>query len=128
MAGGEPENVYVVGDQIYRSNDGGSESWEVANVGLRRDGAVPVAVAPSDPDILYTFYPLLGVLRSTDQGRTWHSATGDLDQQGAAGSLVVHPRDPSTVYIVLTGNLYRTVDGGETWDRLAGGGEGRTAP
>jgi photosystem II stability/assembly factor-like uncharacterized protein len=94
-----------------------------------------VAVAPSDPDVVYVGTGEEnprnsvsygdGVHRSTDGGRTWeHRGLADSFQIGA---IVVHPQDPDVVYVGALGRLYgpnqerglfKSVDGGASWQRI----------
>ncbi len=94
-----------------------------------------IAVAPSDPSVVWvgTGEPANrqssswgnGVYVSTDGGTTW-SHRG-LEDTHHIGRVLVHPTDPRTVYVAALGHLwgpneergvYRTRDGGETWDRV----------
>ncbi len=63
-----------------------------------------------------------GVYKSTDAGKTWQHV--GLDATHHIARIVVHPRDPNTVYVAATGDLwgpskergiYKTSDGGKTW-------------
>jgi photosystem II stability/assembly factor-like uncharacterized protein len=94
-----------------------------------------VAVAPSDPSILYVGSgeglqrPDLstgdGVYKSTDGGATWrHLGLRDGQQIPA---IVVDPRDPRRVWAAVLGHPYgpnhergvfRSNDGGETWQNV----------
>ncbi|HXV60990.1 MAG TPA: hypothetical protein VEK15_09880, partial [Vicinamibacteria bacterium] len=94
-----------------------------------------VAVAPSDPDILWvgtgepnnrqssTFGR--GVYRSLDGGATFSSM--GLSDTHHIGKVLVHPTDPSRVYVAALGALwsqseergvYRTTNGGGSWERV----------
>lgn len=96
-----------------------------------------IAIAPSDPDILYvgtgeanggggsSTYDGLGVYKSTDAGSTW--AYSGLDEIGNTGRIVINPKDPKKVFVAAMGNLYgktpnrgiyRTTDGGITWEKV----------
>jgi photosystem II stability/assembly factor-like uncharacterized protein len=66
-----------------------------------------------------------GVYRSTDAGLTW-SHLG-LEATHHIGRIVVHPDDPDVAYVAAAGHLwganpergvYRTTDGGRTWDHV----------
>lgn len=64
-----------------------------------------------------------GVYKSTDGGSTW--AHMGLEATRHIGRMLIHPRDPETVYVAAVGDLwaanpergvYRTQDGGVTWE------------
>jgi photosystem II stability/assembly factor-like uncharacterized protein len=91
-----------------------------------------IAIAPSDRNIVYvgTGEPNnrqsssfgAGVFKSTDGGRNF-SYVGLKDTQTIA-KVVIHPKDPNTVYVAAAGHLfgpnpergiYKTTDGGKNW-------------
>jgi len=91
-----------------------------------------LAVAPSDPNILYvgTGEPNNrqsssfgdGVYKSTDAGKTF-TYVGLRETQSIA-RIVVHPTNPNIAYVAAIGHLfgpnkerglYKTIDGGKTW-------------
>src|SRR5882724_4530698 len=91
-----------------------------------------IAIAPSDPSILYvgTGEPNNrqssswgdGVYKSMDGGNTWQHL--GLKETRHIGRVVVHPTDPNIVYVAAMGDLwapnkergvYRSMDGGATW-------------
>ncbi len=109
------------------------QNEEVSSIGS-------LAVAPSDPSVVWvgTGEPANrqssswgnGVYVSTDGGTTW--AHKGLEDTHHIGRVLVHPTDPGTVYVAALGHLwgpneergvYRTRDGGETWDRVLHGDE-----
>jgi photosystem II stability/assembly factor-like uncharacterized protein len=66
-----------------------------------------------------------GVYRSTDGGDTWRNM--GLRDSKHIGRIVLHPGDSDIVYVAAMGHLwgpnderglYRSTDGGETWDRI----------
>ncbi len=101
------------------------DDQEVSSIG-------DVAVAPSDPSIVYvgTGEPNNrqssswgnGVYRSLDAGKTWiHLGLADTHH---IGRVVVHPTNPDVAYVAALGHLwgpnkerglFRTTDGGKTW-------------
>jgi photosystem II stability/assembly factor-like uncharacterized protein len=91
-----------------------------------------IAVAPSDPNVLYvgTGEPNnrqsssfgAGVYKSSDAGKTWTNV--GLKETQSIARIVVHPKDPNIVYVAAVGHLfgpnperglYKSVDGGKTW-------------
>lgn len=93
-----------------------------------------IAVAPSDASIVWVGTGEAnprnsvsygdGVYKSTDGGKTWKNM--GLKKSYQIGGLVVHPKDPNTVYVGVLGRLYgpsedrgiyKTTDGGQTWQK-----------
>lgn len=75
--------------------------------------------------------PDIGVLRSDDYGHTWRSIAKGLPSDFGF-PIVVHPHDPDTVYVVpldpgtrscpgATPAVWRSENGGESWQKLAKG-------
>jgi photosystem II stability/assembly factor-like uncharacterized protein len=92
-----------------------------------------VAIAPSDPkqvwvgtgeeDSRNSISAGGGIFKSTDAGETWKRM--GLEETQVIGRIVVHPENPDIVYVAALGHiwdsnpergLYRTEDGGETWE------------
>jgi photosystem II stability/assembly factor-like uncharacterized protein len=105
-----------------------SDSVDVAAVGA-------VAAAPSNAQIVWmgtgandlarSSYSGNGVYKSTDAGKTWQSM--GLSDSHHIARIVIHPKNPDIVYIAAMGHLYsrneergvfRTTDGGKTWQRV----------
>lgn len=132
----------------YLSEDGGA-SFAAANSGVGA-GFVPdpypefgqcvhkIARHPAAPGRLYmqnhggwADRPGIGVLRSDDHGRTWHSIAAGLPSDFGF-PILVHPHDPDTVYVVplepatrtcpaAAPAVWRSENGGKSWKRLAKG-------
>jgi photosystem II stability/assembly factor-like uncharacterized protein len=69
-----------------------------------------------------------GVYKSTDGGKSF-SRMG-LEKTQAIGRIITHPSDPNIVYVAAVGplwgytgdrGLFKTIDGGKTWQKLANG-------
>ncbi len=79
------------------------------------------AFAPSRPGTVYAGILFGGgIRRSTDGGKTWLPANGNLDVDlTEVSQLTVDPRQPDTVYASIAGRgLFKTLDGGQTWAPL----------
>ena len=66
-----------------------------------------------------------GVYKSTDAGNTWRHM--GLEGTKHVGRILIHPRNPDVVYVAAVGDLwgpneergvFRTKDGGETWEKV----------
>jgi photosystem II stability/assembly factor-like uncharacterized protein len=94
-----------------------------------------LTVAPSDPNIVWvgTGEPFIrsnisvgwGIFRSTDAGKHWTKM--GLENTGRIARIIVHPTNPDIVYVASLGHaygpqpergIYRTMDGGKTWERV----------
>jgi photosystem II stability/assembly factor-like uncharacterized protein len=137
-AGGPSQpNVFYVGQVnggVWKSDDYG-RTWNPIfdNESTQSIGAI--AVAPSDPNIVYVssgeglHRPDLsvgnGIYKSTDAGKTWtHLGLADSQQIPA---LAVDPRDPKKVFAAVLGHpygpspergIYRSTDGGQSWQKV----------
>jgi photosystem II stability/assembly factor-like uncharacterized protein len=133
---GDPFTYYAgaASGGVWKTVDGGIhwmpifDAEPVSSIGA-------LAVAPSDPNVVWagTGEPFIrshvsvgwGVYRSTDAGKTWKKM--GLDSTGRIARIVVHPTNPDIVYVAAEGHLYaplqqigiyRTTDGGATWERV----------
>ncbi|MCF7973723.1 MAG: hypothetical protein K9N55_07900, partial [Phycisphaerae bacterium] len=125
---------------------GSGNLWKTTNHGLTWRpifenqsalGIGDIALAPSDPNIIWLgsgeslrkprnfTMPGTGVFRSNDGGQTWRN-TG-LPDSYHIGEIAVHPNNPDIVFVAVQGHfwsanknrgLYRTIDGGQTWERV----------
>jgi len=83
-----------------------------------------VAIAPSDPSIVYAGTPASGLWKSTNGGNGWASLYTDLPSMGISG-IAVHPTAPDTVYIAtgdgdggdtFSAGVLKSYDGGQSWN------------
>lgn len=132
------------GDGLYKSKDAG-KTW--ANMGLEETHHIGrIIIHPTNPDIvyvaalghLYTENPERGVFKTIDGGKTWTKSLDIVERGRAIGcvDLVMDPAHPDTLYASAYDRLrkpwtyevggpgsgvYKTVDAGKTWTKLAGG-------
>ncbi len=83
-----------------------------------------VAIAPSDPSIVYAGTPAAGLWKSTNGGNGWSPLYTDLPSMGISG-IAVHPISPDTVYIATgdgdggdtySAGVLKSSDGGLSWN------------
>jgi hypothetical protein len=100
------------------------------------------AVAPSNPDIMYTGtifdptkfeeYSMMGavIFSSRDGGKTWSEASNGfpIKTPTSLNAFVIHPTDPDIVYAMTSSyesnigiGIYKTIDGGESWKAINNG-------
>jgi photosystem II stability/assembly factor-like uncharacterized protein len=131
-----PDEFYFghVNGGVWKTKDAG-RTWvpifddqPVASIGA-------LAVATSAPDVIYvgsgesTLRDSVGfgngVYKSTDAGRTWTHL--GLDETQHIGKIAVDPRNPDIVFVAAIGHLYaanperglyRSRDGGRTWQKV----------
>lgn len=94
-----------------------------------------IALAPSDPNILYVgtgeanifraSLPGIGMYKSTDAGKTFQHI--GLENTGTIARVIVHPKNANIVYVAASGNewtynkdrgVYLTTDGGKSWKNI----------
>ena len=115
---------------VWMSSDGGT-TWKSTFDDQPVSSIGSIAVAPSDPNIVYVGSGEAnirgnvaagnGIYKSTDGGKTWsHVWT----QQGQIGAMVVSPKSADVAFAAVLGHafgpnpergVYRTRDGGKTW-------------
>src|ERR1051325_7316683 len=130
------------GSGIYRSTDNGAP-WQ--NVGLSDSGTIGrLAIDPTNSQHifaavagqLYNHGGERGVYESTDSGSTWTQVlAGDNDTTGAV-DIAIDPTNPNRIYAAMWDHfrepdlrtyggvgsgVFRSVDGGSTWQRLTNG-------
>ena len=130
-------HTYYVGSAsggIFKTTDGGAtwapvfDDQPVLSMGA-------LAIAESDPNLIWAGTGEAhirsnvsvgnGVYLSTDAGKNWRHM--GLDRTGRTSRIVIHPTNPDVVLVAALGHcygpqqergVYRTEDGGQTWQRV----------
>jgi photosystem II stability/assembly factor-like uncharacterized protein len=116
---------------VWASDDLG-QTWQVVFDQAASTSVGALAVAPSNPDVVWigtgesnifrSSYTGVGVYKSTDNAKTWRHM--GLTDTGTIGRIVVHPTNPDIVYVASAGQewmenemrgVFKTTDGGKTW-------------
>ncbi len=122
------------GGGVWKTIDGGS-NWKNITDKYFGGSIGCVAVAPSDPTILYVgegestlrgnVSEGFGIWRTDDGGRSWKSL--GLKDTRHITRIVIHPKNPDIVWVAAIGHLFgpnqergifKTTDGGKTWKKV----------
>lgn len=134
----DPRVYYMgaAGGGVWKTEDAGN-SWRNVSDGFFKTSSVgDIAVFDGDPRILYVGMgegPVRGMMssygdgmyKSTDAGHTWMHI--GLEPTRQISRVLIHPTDARIVYVAAQGSrwaptddrgVYRTTDGGVTWQRV----------
>jgi len=133
----QPRTFYmgVASGGLFKTTDAGATWMPIT------DGKVPlgstgcVAVADSDPNVIYlgtgsdgvrsNVSTGRGMYKSTDAGQTWTFI--GLYEAGQIGAVRIHPTNPDIVWVAAGGDIFKpneergvfkTTDGGKTWRKV----------
>jgi photosystem II stability/assembly factor-like uncharacterized protein len=134
-------NSVSFGDGVYKSTDGG-KNWQ--HMGLKDSEHISaIVINPQNPDIVYVgalghaFGPNSerGVFMTTDGGKSWIK-TLYIDNEHGVSDLEIDNSNPNIMYAGMwsferkpwthrsgseKGGLFKSIDGGRTWNKLTNG-------
>ena len=132
-----PNEYYfgAVGGGVWKTVDGGTVWTPVTDGKIKSSSVGAIAVAPSNPDIVYVGMGESelrgnvmqgdGVYKTTDGGKTWTHV--GLEATQAIARIRVDAKDPNLVYVAALGHpygpspdrgIFRSTDGGATWKKI----------
>jgi photosystem II stability/assembly factor-like uncharacterized protein len=142
----DPKRIFAGASPIdvYRSDDGGANWQKLATpvIGTHCKGpfasrVMRFAQNPKKPDEIYAALEINGVMRSTDGGETWQDCSEGLiklserphlkskivSDTTAEGMLdghavTINAADPDSPIVALRMGLFRTRDGGKSWQDM----------
>lgn len=134
-------NSGSIGDGVYKSTDGG-KTWQ--HMGLKETEHISrIVIHPHNTDIIYVgalghaygSNDERGVFRSKDAGKTWQKVLY-IDKKHGVADLDIDPENPNILYAAMwhferkpwthtsgstEGGIFRTIDGGDNWNKLTSG-------
>ncbi|MDJ0839200.1 MAG: hypothetical protein QNK37_21970 [Acidobacteriota bacterium] len=140
---GDQGTVYAVCNDrgllagIWRTQSSGN-TWKQMKRGLPtqgRFGRGALAIAPSNPDVMYCqvdFQGMVqGIYKTSNGGSNWADVSGihfrDERQMFYNNTIAVHPKDPD--HVICGGvDLHRSKDGGKTWEQVTVWSDQRGTP
>ena len=132
-----PNEYYfgATGGGLWKTTDGGLTWRAVSDRFFKSSSVGAVAVAESNPDVVYVGMGETelrgnilqgdGVYKSTDGGQTFTHV--GLEKTLAIARIRIHPTNPDIVYVAALGDPYgpnpdrgvfKSTDGGKTWNRV----------
>src|SRR5580658_7545769 len=133
----QPDTFYMgsVGGGVWKTENSGRTWNPIADEGIPIGSIGAIAVAPSNANVVYvgTGEPDIrsqhsygnGMYKSTDAGKTWTHI--GLENTRQIGRVAVAASDPDRVFVAALGHafgpntqrgVYRSTDGGQTWQRV----------
>jgi photosystem II stability/assembly factor-like uncharacterized protein len=128
----DPNNrsvVYAAAGGVRKSTDGG-RTWRTVYPRHGRAVVTRIAIAPTQPESIYAITGENGgtaIYKSTNAGQTWQR-TGGADTTlppsccgDGMDALASDPANSQTVYAAVGNTVFRTTDGGGSWQPAANG-------
>lgn len=118
----DPNVLFAGFNNLWRSDDRGDSWTPWSDIGSTRTVRA-IAVAPSNPDVIY-FSNTERMLRTTNDGGTWTTVSDGLPDN-AITAIAVDPTDPLHVFVALSGytagnKVFESTDGGANWSNISG--------
>ncbi len=135
---GQPHTYYMgsTGGGVFKTTDDGITWGNISDKFFKTGSVGAIAVAESDPNIVvvgmgeHAARGVMtsmgdGVYKTMDAGKTWNHL--GLEKTRHISDVVIHPANPDIIYVTAQGaqyapsndrGIYRTQDGGETWEKI----------
>ncbi|MGH2750154.1 MAG: WD40/YVTN/BNR-like repeat-containing protein [Actinomycetota bacterium] len=138
------DTIYVAAASggVWRSTDAGDtfeQAWpieltqSIGALAITPEGKLYAGTGESNPGGGSMTFGGTGIYTSTNGGRSWKQS--GLEATDRISRIMIDPDDPDTIFVAASGNLftptddrgiYRTTDGGGTWEKVLEGLNGTT--
>lgn len=122
-----PDTVYAgsagEGGEVWVTHNAGDD-WANINERFNFTNIHVMAADPSDPDTAYAGVWGGGTFKTTDGGQSWSRLPDD--PTISASAILIDPLDSDVIYLAdrTSPRIYRTTDGGATWEFFFNAGSG----
>ncbi len=133
----------AAGGGVWKTEDGGVNWHCVSDSTFTSASVGAIEVAQTNPNVVYVGMGEVemrgnmsfgdGVYKSIDAGKTWKHI--GLEESYAIGTIAIDPQNENIVYVAVQGHiwgankergLYKTTDGGKTWNIILKGADDNT--
>lgn len=84
-------------------------------------GDIPnMAVHPTDSSIMYAVGRQDGLFKTTDYGENWSFIPFDIENEAPIKNILINETDPDIIVCSSNLDLIKTINGGTTWESVAG--------
>lgn len=120
-----PQIVYVSSSTkgVMKTRDG-AVTWTPMNEGLEHSQVLAFAIDPTAPSTVYAGTFANAIYKSNDGGQLWRPANvGMKGHVSVVNAFAIYPRDAQELYAATTIGVFRTVNGGASWEETVAGME-----
>lgn len=127
------DRIYAVGDSAYRSDDGG-RTFQILSGKFELNRPASIHIDPNNNNILYFLMAGGGLYRSEDGGQTIEPRNNGLGRSCSDCSYFtttdLAPLAQADSFLLTTsrGPIYKTIDGGAHWQKIAARSSQRIFP
>lgn len=118
--------VWISGDDssgLYRSQNGGTD-WQLITSAPLDMSSYALTFDPNDGNIIYAPDHFgRGLIKSIDGGTSWQTYVSGLPSDNNSSErindLAIDPNSSQTIYMALTGGLYKSTNGGQSFSQIS---------